>query len=162
MYRKISAVVAIAVAAAISATLLAGGATAKSASKQQRISIAIQPSVDTFVLKPLSRGRVVADSGKVNFCCWTSKSSMRDGQSVDINNPTGVFKGKHGSFTWHEIIDFVSSDNDFGVGEGTWTITHGTGVYKHLEGHGRDVLVLKSRENAFLAVKAEGLVDLGR
>lgn len=162
MSRTISAVVAIAVAAAITAALLAGGATARSATKQQRVAIAIQPEAGTFVLKPLTPGPVVADSGKVNFCCWTSKSSMRDGQSVDVNNPKGVFTGKHGSFTWHEVIDFVSSDNDYGVGESVWRITNGTGVYRHLEGHGRDVLVLKSKENYFLAAKAEGLVDEGR
>lgn len=162
MYRKISAVLAIVAAGGITAALLAGGATARSAVKQQRIAIAIQPEAGTFVLKPLSSGAVARDSGRVNFCCWTSKDSTRDGQSIEVNDPTGVFTGKHGTFTWHERITFVSSDNDYGVGESTWKIVHGTGVYRHLEGHGRDVLVLKSAENRFLAAKAEGLVDLGR
>jgi hypothetical protein len=161
MYRKISAVVAVVAVAGIAAALLAGGASARSAAKQQRIAIAIQPEAGTFVLKPLSTGPVVRDSGKGNFCCWTSKDSTRDGQSIEVNNPTGTFTGKRGTFTWHERVTFVSSDNDYGVGESTWQIGHGTGVYKHLEGHGRDVLVLKSAENHFLAAKAEGLVDLG-
>jgi hypothetical protein len=57
MYRKITAVLAIAAAAGLAA-LLARGATARSAAKQQRIAIAIQPEASTFTLRPLTSAPV--------------------------------------------------------------------------------------------------------
>ena len=158
MHKKVIAAAAIVLVAGA----VVGFASAGSAGKQQRISIAIQPSSSRFVLEPLTSGPVLRDSGTDNACCWTRRFYTRDGQSIEIDNPTVVFTGKRGTFTWHERITFINSDNDYTIGNGVWTIVKGTGAYAHLEGHGREALVLKNVEDRGLASQAQGLVELGR
>lgn len=157
MYRKLLAVVVAGAAAAI-AIVLAGSASAGSAAKQQRISIAIDPTSGSFVLTPLGRGRIASDSGTVGSCCWTRKFFTRDGQAIEVDDPTVTFKGQKGTFTWHERLTFVDSDNGYTIATGVWKVVRGTGAYKHLEGHGREAAVLQAEQ--FLASKAQGLVDL--
>ena len=158
MRRKILAAAAI---LAVAATVFEGVATAGSHNKQQRIAIVLHDQSSTFALTPLAGGPIRSDSGTFNACCWTRRFHTRDGQSIEIDNPTLRFKGKRGTFAWHAHITFIGLDNDYTVATTTWKITHGTGAYAHLEGHGRQAFVEKSDGTNALANKAEGLVDLG-
>jgi hypothetical protein len=153
----IAAVFGIAVAAA----LLAGIASAGASAEQQRVAIAFNQNAGTFVLTPLTAGPMARDTGTYTSCCWTQFRSTRDGQSIEIDNPTVSFNGKHGTFTWNERITFVDINDDYTVATATWTIAKGgTGAYAHLEGHGREAAVNRT-DGGEVAAKAEGLVDLG-
>jgi hypothetical protein len=137
-------------------------ASAASSEKHQRIAIAFNQPAGTFVLTPLTAGPIRRDSGTYNSCCWTQLYSIRDGQSIEIDNPTVSFTSKRGTFTWHERITFVDINNDYTVTTATWTIAAGgTGAYAHLEGHGREAAVGKT-DGGEIAAKAEGLLDLAR
>jgi hypothetical protein len=161
MSRKmISAVLAAAAVGGIAA-LLAGGATAGSAAKQQRIAIVLGSNASTFKLTPLSSGPVHSDSGTVTACCWTRHVFVRDGQSAEIDNPKLTFTSQHGTFTWRARITFVDINNNYTVATAVWKITHGTGVYAHLEGHGRQAFVQKTADEQNLADKAEGVFTMG-
>jgi len=160
MYRKISAVLAVATAAGIAA-LLATGAVAGSSAKQQRIAIVIGGTAGMFQLTPLTSGPVHADSGTISGCCWTNRDVTRDGQSESLANPKLTFKGAHGTFTWRAHLTFVDINNDYTVTTGTWKITHGTGVYAHLNGHGRQAFAQKTQESQDVANEAEGVVTMG-
>ena len=149
-----------AAALAVAGAVLAGVAAAGSVAKQQRIAIALESNSSRFVLTPLTSGPVGHDSGTVSSCCWTRRFSTRDGESIEIDNPTSTFTGKRGTFTWHERITFIASDNDYTIGDGVWTMVKGTGAYAHLTGHGREALVLKNVEDRRLASKAEGLISV--
>jgi hypothetical protein len=157
MRRKILAAAAI---LAVAATVFAGVATAGSHNKQQRIAIVLHDQSSTFDLTPLAAGPIRSDSGTFNACCWTRRFRTRDGQSIEIDNPKLTFKGGRGTFAWHALITYVDLDSDYTVATTTWKITHGTGAYAHLEGHGRQAFVVKSDGGNALANKAEGLVDL--
>jgi hypothetical protein len=150
------------VAALVLASAVAAGiATAGSSVKQQRIAIAFDQKSGTFVLAPITLGPVSKDSGTYTSCCWTRRVLTRDGQSIEIDNPLVVMKGKRGTFTWREVITFAPSTNGYTVATAVWTIVRGSGVYAHLEGHGREAAVNKP-ESQEIAARAEGLVDLGR
>lgn len=160
MYRKISAVLAVAAAGGIAA-LLTTGAAAGSSAKQQRVAIVLGGGdASTFELTPMSSGPLHADSGTVDACCWTNRDVVRDGQAASIDNPKLTFKGKHGTFTWRGKVTFVDVNNDYTVATATWKITHGTGAYAHLTGHGRQAFVQKTAESQNVADKAEGVFTL--
>ena len=162
MYRKISALVAVAAVAAITAALLAGGATARSTIKHQRVAIVLNDTASTFTLTPLTPGPVKQDSGAFTACCWINRDIARDGLSVSLGNPRLTFKGNRGTFSWRGQLTFVDLDNGYTVATAQWEIIGGTGAYAHLEGHGRQAFVEMTNEGDILANKAEGLVALGR
>jgi hypothetical protein len=150
-------VVALPVAAlAVAAVLLAGVAPANSFTRQQRIAIAFDQKSGTFVLTPFAPGPLLRDSGTYTSCCWTKRYASRDGQSIEIDDPTVTFTGTRGTFTWHERITFVDINNGYTVATATWTIASGTGTYAHLEGHGREAAVNRA-DRGEVAAKAEGL-----
>lgn len=159
MYRKISAVLAVAAVGGIAA-LLTTGAAAGSSTKQQRVAIVLGGNADTFQLTPMGRGPVHADSGTVAACCWTNRDVTRDGQSASIDNPKLTFKGKHGTFTWRGKVTFVEINNDYTVATATWKITGGTGAYAHLGGHGRQAFVQRTAQTQNVADEAEGVFTL--
>lgn len=159
MYRKISAVLAVAVAGGIAA-LLTTGAAASSSAKHQRIAIVLGGNADTFQLTPMGRGPVHADSGTISACCWTSRDVTRDGQSVSLANPKLTFTGENGTFTWRAHLTFVDINNDYTVTTGVWKITHGTGAYAHLTGHGRQAFAQRTAAGQDVANKAEGVFTL--
>jgi hypothetical protein len=161
MYRKVSAVLAVVAVGGI-AVLLTTGAAAGSAAKLQRIAIVLDfdANPSTFQLTPMGSGPVDSDSGTVNACCWTRDVFVRDGQSAEIDNPKLTFTGAHGTFTWRSKVTFVDINNDYTVATAVWKITHGTGAYAHLQGHGRQAFVQKTAESQTLANKAEGLVTM--
>jgi hypothetical protein len=147
---------------ALTTALMAGGATAGHATKQQRIAIDFYAKSGTFVLTPLTAGPIRSDSGMYSSCCWTRRRFVRDGQSMENDDPTVTLHGRRGTFIWHEVITYVESDNDYTAATAVWTITDGTGVYDNLEGHGREAAVNRTKEDQEVAAKAEGLVDLAR
>lgn len=145
-------------ALAIGAVVLAGMASGGSSTKRQRIAIAFNQKSGTFVLTPLAPGPMLRDSGKYTSCCWTRVESTRDGESIEVDDPTVSFTGRRGTFRWRERISFVDINNDYTVATATWTIANGgTGAYAHLEGYGREAAVSKTN-GAEVAAKAEGLV----
>jgi hypothetical protein len=147
------------VAAALLTTVVAGIATAGSAAeKKQRVEITFHSLAKTFVLVPLTPGPIRRDSGTYSSCCWTRRFVTRDGESMEVDDPTVTMKGRHGTFTWHERLTFVDINNGYDVATGPWTITRGTGAYAHLRGHGREAAV--DKQNVEVAVRDEGLVDL--
>jgi hypothetical protein len=146
----------------LAAVVLASGATASSTEAQQRIAIAFHPRSGTFVLTPITSGRILADAGTYGSCCWTRRFLTRDGQSIEVDNPTVSFTGTRGTFTWQERITYIDSNNDYTVATAVWMIVHGTGAYAHLEGHGDEAAVDRTAEGREVAAQAEGLVDLGR
>jgi len=162
MYRKISAVVAIVAAVATTAALLAGGATARSTIKQQRVAIVLNDASSTFTLTPLTPGPVKQDSGVFTACCWINRDIAGDRLAVSLGNPELTFKGNRGTFSWRGQLTFVDLESDYTVATAHWKILRGTGAYAHLAGHGRQAFVETASEGDILANKAEGLVDLGR
>lgn len=144
----------------VAAALLANVAIADSARKQQRILIDFHSLAKRFVLTPLSSGPLRRDSGPYTSCCWTRRFYTRDGESVEVDNPTVFMTGKRGKITWHERISYVDINHDYTVSTAVWTIVHGTGAYAHLEGHGREAAVDRTVQNEEVAAEAEGLIDL--
>jgi hypothetical protein len=158
MHTKLSA----AAAAFVAAAIVAGAAIAGQTSAQQRIAITSpNGNSNAFVLTPLTPGPIVRDSGTASYCCITPRFVHRDGQSIEIDNPTKSFLGKRGTFVWLAQIDWVNLDHGWSVGTGTWKIVLGTGAYKHLEGHGR-LAVIGGPGGQVEGPDAEGLVHLAR
>jgi hypothetical protein len=142
------------------AAAVAGIATAGSAVQRQRVAIVFHSLAKRFVLTPLTSGPIRRDSGPYTSCCWTRRFFTRDGESMELDNPTITMRGKRGTITWRERITFVNLDHAYDIATATWTISHGTGAYAHLEGHGREAAV--DKKNVEVAAKAEGLVGLKR
>jgi len=157
MYRKISAVLVVAAVGGIAA-LLTTGAAAGSSAKPERIAIVLGGNASTFQLTPIGSGPVHSDSGTVTACCWTNRDVTRDGQSASLADPKLTFEGGHGTFTWRAHLTFVDINNDYTVATGVWKITHGTGQYAHLKGHGRQAFAQKTQDGQDVADKAEGVV----
>jgi len=155
--RRVLAVVGL---VAVAAAVLVGLATAGTATRQQQVEITFHSLAKTFVLVPLTSGPIRRDSGTYSSCCWTQRFYTRDGQSIEIDDPTVTMKGKRGTFIWHERLTFVDINNGYDVATGSWTIVRGTGAYTHLHGHGREAAVDKN--NVEVAVQDQGLVSLGR
>jgi hypothetical protein len=155
MQRKLIAVVAIAVAAAV----LVGLASATGAATRQQIAFSYaNGNASKVTLTPLTAGSVLADLGATSWCCWTQKTIQQDGEQLDVNNPMARFAGKRGSITWREQITWVSLDGGYSIATGTWRIVRGSGAYQHLEGHGH-VALISNGSNKVLSYRAVGFVD---
>jgi hypothetical protein len=126
---------AIAAFAAIAATLAAVAAAGPQAAKQ-RVEIQVKDGAP-FVLTPLTPGPIRPDTGTATFCCWTMRSTMRDGQAIDIGNPRWTLTGKLGTIVGRNQIGFVDIPDGLAVFTGTWKVIRGTGVYAGLSGGGR-------------------------
>jgi hypothetical protein len=126
---------AIAAFAAIAATLAAVAAAGPQAAKQ-RVEIQVKDGAP-FVLTPLTPGAIKPDTGTATFCCWTMRSTMRDGQAIDIGNPRWTLVGKLGTIVGRNQIGFVDIPDGLAVFTGTWKVIRGTGVYAGLSGGGR-------------------------
>ena len=158
MTRKLTALVALVAAAAT----LAAVATAAPVAAKQRIAIQGARSAagsDAGVLTPLTSGALGRDSVTLTACCWSERSVMRDGLSIDINDPLLTFTGKQGSLVTRNRIEWIDVGNGYSIGTHTWRVVRGTGDYAGLEGHGRGAVVglpngaLKWRFEGFLVAK---------
>ena len=159
MHTKLAALAVLAVAAIV----LSGVATAGPAASKQRIAITTAKGNGfSFVLTPLTSGRVTRDSGSASACCWTQRFVTRDGQESEINNPLKSYAGKQGTFTMRLVINWINAGNGLTIGTGTWRIVGGTGAYKHLEGKGRIAVSWPDARSSWQSSRAEGLVELNR
>jgi hypothetical protein len=129
MRTKLTAIAALAVAAVtLTAVASAGSTTAK-----QRVAIQVKGG---FVLTPLTAGPIKPDSGTASFCCWTQRPIIRNGQSIDINNPQMTLTGKHGTLVTRNVIGWTDVPDGYSLFTGTWRIIRATGVYAGLTGGG--------------------------
>ena len=144
--------------AAAAITLTAVAAAGPVAAKQR---IAIQGTLtaagsDRGVLTPLTPGTLGRDSVSLNGCCWSERTVMRDGQSIDINDPLLTFTGKQGSLVARSRVEWIDVGNGYSIGNHTWKVVRGTGDYARLDGHGRGAVV--GLPNGALKWRFEGLV----
>ena len=144
--------------AAAAITLTAVAAAGPVAAKQR---IAIQGTLtaagsDTGVLTPLTSGAVGRDSVTLTGCCWSERTVMRDGQSIDINDPLLTFTGKQGSLVARSRVEWIDVGNGYFIGNHTWKVVRATGDYARLEGRGRGAVV--GLPNGALKWRFEGLI----
>jgi hypothetical protein len=132
MAKKLTMIAALAAAAA---TLASAAPARPTATSRQRV--AIQVTGSSFVLTPLSPGAIKPDAGRSAFCCWTQHSTVRNGESVDVNNPRMTLTGKQGTLVARNMIGFVDLPNSWEVFTGTWKVIRGTGAYAGFAGGGR-------------------------
>ena len=140
---KIRHVVLALVALAAGVTLTSVAAAGSEASKQ-RVAIDMEGG-QSFALYPLQPGALKRDSGPSTVDNSSGDSFMRGGQAVQVYNNVYTLKGKLGSLTIRERLEWVdvSQKNargfDYrpGVAIGTWKITRGTGAYAKVVGSGR-------------------------
>jgi hypothetical protein len=134
MRRKLTA---IAVLAATAVTLAAVAAAGPVAAKQ-RVSIQLNGSGNrSFVLTALTNGALKSDFDAVTACCWSSHHIMRDGLSLEVNDPRLTLTGKQGTLVLRNRIEWIDVPDGWAVFTGTWKIVLGTGAYAKLSGGGR-------------------------
>lgn len=135
--------------ALVAAVTLTSVAAAGPEAAKQRVAISMKnPGNGTFVLTPLQPGTLKRDSGTVSGVYNEAATVMREGQSVFIGWNTYTLKGKRGTMSIRERMEFVNVSNekvkgfDFtpGVGIGTWKVVSGTGAYAKITGGGRSGL----------------------
>jgi hypothetical protein len=125
---------------------------------QQRIAITVNGSAHTFVLRPLSSGPLLRDSGTESGCCWSQRFVMRHGQKIEINDPLATYVGKRGTFVLRLRVEWVDAGNGYSVGTGTWRVVRGTGAYAHLTGSGGSALSWPP--GGFASAQSQGFVTL--
>jgi len=125
---------ALGLAAALTFVAAADGTSTAS---KQRVAITGKAGVDRFTLTPLTPGALGTDSGIVDWCCWSQRFFVRDGQSVEVNDPRGTFRGKRGTLVLRARIEWLNAGNGYTVGVSTWRVVRGTGAYKDVTGGGR-------------------------
>jgi hypothetical protein len=154
MRKTLIAAVALVALGAAFATVAAGGTD----STKQRVRIDIKGlDGNTFVLRPMSHGRVQPDNGTSGFCCWRSWSVTRAGAKLEVTNPRVTLVGKQGTLTIRERIEWVGLPDDWSVQTGTWKVVGGTGTYAGLSGHGR-VTSVWTRDQ-YLRIRFFGLLE---
>jgi hypothetical protein len=126
-------------AAAILVVLaLATSAAAGTVSAPQRIRIeASGANTESFVLTPMTSGRIQADTGTLLACCWGTTYVVRAGESLDVNDPQLTFTGAHGTLRFRNRIEWVDLPDGWSTFSGTWKVVGGTGAYGSLSGTGR-------------------------
>jgi len=129
--------VALAMSLVAAAVVLTSVSAARPVAARQRVEIAAKRSDATFVLRPLAPGIVKDDSGVVRWCCWSTHTVMRDGQSILVNDPLATFTGKRGTLAARFRTEWVDAGNNYTVGTSTWRVLRGTGDYGQLTGSGR-------------------------
>src|SRR4051812_10051773 len=110
---------------------------AGSAKAKQRVAIQVTSDGGGFVLIPLTSGALKSDTGTVAFCCWTQRTIMRHGESIDINNPRMTLTGKLGTLVARNKIGWIDVPDGLSVFTGSWKVVRGTGAYAGLAGGGR-------------------------
>ena len=89
--------VASVVAVGVAFVPIAGG----TAGQAQRVAIQSKGSVYSFTLKPVGTGRLRADVGKTTWNGSSTRTVIRNGQSVEIETVLGTFVGQRGRFARH-------------------------------------------------------------
>jgi hypothetical protein len=122
------------VAAALTFASAANGTFTTS---RQRVAITAKAGVDHFTLTTLTPGALGTDSGSVDYCCYTARQLVRDGQNVLVNDPRETLTGKRGTLVLRLRIEWLDAGNGYTVGVSTWKVVGGTGAYKNVSGGGR-------------------------
>jgi hypothetical protein len=148
--RRTLTAAAVLVALAIVAPLAAG---TRPAAQHIRIE-ASGANGETFVLTPVTAGRVRADTGVLIACCWTTSHVTRAGESLEVNDPHLTFTGAHGTLRFRNRIEWVDLPDGWSTFAGTWTAVGGTGGYRSLSGSGRVAGVTTA--NGFTRVRLFG------
>lgn len=134
MRKTVTAAVALLAMVATFVAVAAGGTH----SAKQRVRIeATGADPFTFVLRPMSQGRVQRDTGPLTFCCWRERKVTRAGARLLVTNPRMTLAGKHGTLKIRERIEWVALPGDWAIQTGTWKVVGGTGSYAGLSGSGR-------------------------
>lgn len=124
--------------AALVALVIATPIAAGTLRTAQHVRIAASgANSETFVLTPMTAGRIQADTGVLRSCCWTTSHVLRAGESLDVNDPHLTFTGKNGTLRFHNHIEWVDLPDGWSVFTGTWQAVGGTGAYGSLSGSGR-------------------------
>jgi hypothetical protein len=124
------------VAMAAAFTAVAAGGTHSAA---QRVRIEVTGSGPfTFVLRPMSKGKIQHDTGPMGFCCWRSWNVTRAGASLEVTNPRLTLLGAQGTLRIRQRIEWVELPDGYSMWTGTWKVVGGTGAYAGLSGHGFD------------------------
>lgn len=154
MRKTLTAAVALVALGAAFAAVAAGGTD----SSKQRVRIDIKgPDGSSFVLRPMSYGRIQPDSGPSSFCCWRSWSVTRAGATLEVTNPRVTLAGSQGTLTIRERIEWVGLPDDWSVQTGTWKVVGGTGTYAGFSGHGRVTSVWT--HDQYLRLRLFGLLE---
>jgi len=131
-------------------------AAAEPVATTQRIAITGKGDAHTFVLTPLTGGKLRRDSGTFSDCCWSERVILRDGQRIEIENPLATYVGRRGTLVVRYRVEWANAGNGYTVGTGAWKIVRGTGAYKGLTGNGRSAAAWSGDQ--FAGVRAEGWV----
>jgi len=150
---------AILVALATAVTLTSVAAAGPDAAKQ-RVSITMKDLPNgAFVLDPLQAGALKRDSGTTGAVYKRLNVVMREGQRIEIYRLTFTLKGKRGSLTTRERIEWVDTGGPF-IGNGTWKVVRGTGQYAGIAGGGRTAHAGLERGQGDWYVREEGFLTL--
>jgi hypothetical protein len=122
-------------ALAVASVTLTAAAAAGSPPAKQRVAIRFTGG-NSFVLTPLTSGRIKADTGIAIFCCWTRRPIIRCGESFEINNPRMTLTGKQGTLVTRNLIGWIDLPDGYSLFTGTWRVIHATGAYAGLTGGG--------------------------
>ena len=156
MKRLLLAAVALVVLAAGGTLAFAGSNSGGEDATKQRIAITGKGDRHTFVLRPLTGGKLRRDSGTFSDCCWRERVVVRDGQKIEINNPLATYAGRRGTLVVRYRIEWVNAGGGYIVGTGAWKVVRGTGAYKGITGAGRSGGAWIG--NTFVSARAEGWV----
>ena len=150
---KVIAAIAVVLVASVTLAVAAG---ANPSAKTQRVEIKMRGSAHAWVLTPLTPGAITPDSGIASLCCYTERKVVRDGQAVEINDPTMTLVGKHGILVIRNRIEWTNLPDGWAVASMTWKIIRGTGAYAGVTGGGRGSGV--TTLTAKLKAQLEGLL----
>jgi hypothetical protein len=112
-------------------------AAGTSTASKGTVLITSKAGVDRFTLVWLKPGAAITDFGSVDYCCYTARHLVRDGQSVLVNEPRETFTGKRGTLVLRVRIEWLDAGNAYTVGVSTWRVVRGTGAYENVTGGGR-------------------------
>jgi hypothetical protein len=138
-------------------TFAFAGSNSDPVATNQRIAITGKGDRHTFVLTPLTGGKLRRDSGTFSDCCWSERVVVRDGQRIELNNPLATYVGRRGTLLVRYGVEWVNAGNGYTVGTGTWKIVRGTGAYEGITGGGRSAGAWSG--NNFVGARAEGRVE---
>jgi hypothetical protein len=139
---------------AVAATLISAAAAGQDRAKQR---VAITTKKDKFMLDPLQAGALDRDSGTNTVAIPNPVVVMRKGQRVEVYRPTFTLKGKQGTLTIRERIDWVDTGGPQ-IGYGTWKVVRGTGAYAHMAGSGRTAHARLNHGHGTWYIRREGFL----
>lgn len=126
----------LAVAAILVAT--AGAAAAGTGSGTQNVMIeATGGTTESFVLTPITAGRIRRDAGALTSCCWSVGHVVRAGDAHEVDDPHLTLTGARGTLRFHNRIEWIDLPDGWSTFSGTWKVEGGTGAYAALSGSGR-------------------------